>query len=534
MKVMYFSVQCRETYMIAEEPGVSYITSFVRAGGHDCQLYSFYFSQIDYDRIAKFSPQFIGMPIYDANARSILELCKVLKNKFPSTYLCLGGYYATEHYDSILVENPYVDFVVRGEGEKRELQLINALEVGGELDRIDGLVYRNKGVVKINHFNSNDLIDLSLSPQMDRATLEEYVLPEAVMSTTRGCLRNCAFCNSKYFWKKWRGRTAKQVIDEIKEIHSKYNIAKFVFYDNSFEDDNSRDHYRCQQIADNLIELNLPIIYSISLRAESFKDYRMIDKLVRSGVYSVFIGIEAGNEADLKLYRKTATLTENALALRACKENEIFAETGFICINPYSTLDTLRQNVDFIHASQLGADFKCFTNKFKKYNGTFLNDRLIKDDMVTDNDDCYGYRFMTNEAIQYDRAIKMLNVQSVEDKLTFWNRSYLRSLFALLIFAKRKGNLDLIDLTRFEINSVQRILTHISDRNVACFSDILSHIEQGMAIEQSYIDTLFCNENYSNYLVELENRSEQFRISLANYTDASYAFIIPPNNYVIT
>ena len=62
----------------------------------------------------------------------------------------------------------------------------------------------------------------------------------------------------------------------------------------------------------------------------------------------------------------------------------------------------------------------------------------------------------------------------------------------------------------------------------------LSHIEQGMAIEQSYIDTLFSNENYSNYLVELENRSEHFKISLANYTDASYAFIIPPNNYIIT
>ena len=103
----------------------------------------------------------------------------------------------------------------------------------------------------------------------------------------------------------------------------------------------------------------------------------MIDKLVRSGVYSVFIGIEAGNEADLKLYRKTATLTENALALRACKENEIFAETGFICINPYSTLDTLRQNVDFIHVTQLGADFKCFTNKFKKYKIISIFDHNI-------------------------------------------------------------------------------------------------------------------------------------------------------------
>ena len=261
MRAMFFSIQCRESYMIAEEPGVSYITSYVRAGGHDCQLYSFYFSQIDYDRILKFAPQFIGIPIYDANAGSIFKLCKILKAKLPETFICLGGYYATEQYDTILKDNLCVDFVVRGEGEDRELQLINALESGGGLDKIDGLVYRDNGEIRINPYNGNNFIDLSLSPKMDRSTLEEYILPEAVMSTTRGCLRNCAFCNSKYFWKKWRGRTANQVVEEMSEIYRKYHINKFVFYDNSFEDDNTVDHIRCRKIARSLIELNLPIIY---------------------------------------------------------------------------------------------------------------------------------------------------------------------------------------------------------------------------------------------------------------------------------
>lgn len=62
--------------------------------------------------------------------------------------------------------------------------------------------------------------------------MEEFQFTTAIMSTSRGCTRNCSFCSSPDFWRQrkvcWRGRSPENIADEIELIVEKYNIHNFV------------------------------------------------------------------------------------------------------------------------------------------------------------------------------------------------------------------------------------------------------------------------------------------------------------------
>ena len=60
------------------------------------------------------------------------------------------------------------------------------------------------------------------------------------------------------------------------------------------------------------------------------------------------MGVESGNDDDLRLYNKRATVQDNHKILDLLRRVNIEAKWGFIMLNPYSTQDKLRQNYDFL------------------------------------------------------------------------------------------------------------------------------------------------------------------------------------------
>jgi anaerobic magnesium-protoporphyrin IX monomethyl ester cyclase len=154
----------------------------------------------------------------------------------------------------------------------------------------------------------------------------------ASIFTSRGCTRNCSFCLSRDFWKKWRGRNPELVAAEINEIVEKTNIRRFIFQDNSFEDPGF-DKERMKNIAHFIKQLPKKITFYTMMRAEAYKvlDTETIEDLKEAGWASVLLGIEAGNDADLKLFNKTATLDDNYKSIRYFRNNGIRPYIGFMC-----------------------------------------------------------------------------------------------------------------------------------------------------------------------------------------------------------
>ena len=73
--------------------------------------------------IYKENPDVIGFSCYIWNMGIISELVENLKKILPKTIIILGGPEVSYESEEVLIENPYADIIIRGEGEITFLEL---------------------------------------------------------------------------------------------------------------------------------------------------------------------------------------------------------------------------------------------------------------------------------------------------------------------------------------------------------------------------------------------------------------------------
>src|SRR5258705_109511 len=66
---------------------------------------------------------------------------RAVRAALPHVPIVWGGYFPTQHAETVL-RAPYVDFVVRSQGEQSLLQLIQALRTRSSLDGVGGLSWK--------------------------------------------------------------------------------------------------------------------------------------------------------------------------------------------------------------------------------------------------------------------------------------------------------------------------------------------------------------------------------------------------------
>src|SRR6185295_2853946 len=146
------------------------------------------------------------------------------------------------------------------------------------------------------------------------------------ISTSRGCVARCAFCSAPHVGnrvqagKAWRGRSVGSVRDELGELVDRYGYRTFDFVDSTFEDPDGGaiGKARIAAIANGIIERDLDIYYNCCMRAENWSDddRELLELLARSGLEKVNVGIESGNEWELRLWDKRATVDDNIRMIR--------------------------------------------------------------------------------------------------------------------------------------------------------------------------------------------------------------------------
>lgn len=260
---------------------------------------------------------------------------------------------------------------------------------------LKGLVYRHSDKIVVND-EQNLIEDLNLLPFPARDILIQNKNKVAMISTSRGCLAKCSFCANQLFWKKWRGRNAKSIVDEIELLMTDFDITLFNFTDASFEDPD-KDCTRLRSIAEEIVKRGLKVSYMADFRAEFHKkaDDELMKLLVKSGLSGVCIGIESGNEFDLKLYGKVATIEDNIKALELFKEYDIEVLHGFINFNPYSTFERLRKNIEFMERYNFANNIDFVINRYRMFKGARLYDKVKKEGLlVGDTFNETGYQFI--------------------------------------------------------------------------------------------------------------------------------------------
>jgi len=359
-------------------------------------------------------PQIVGITCTTPLYSNALEIAKIAKDA--GAKVALGGIHPTIKPKEC-IENPEIDFLIMGEGEKTFLEISNAVvskkDSPKELEKIRGIVFKKNGKPVYNKPRPLiDNLDELPFPARHLFKQQKYTYPAAQYSPTipimasRGCPGQCTYCCTKnVFGLRYRTRSVENVIAEIEEVIEKYGAREIHIWDDNFAVNKKYLLEFCRKIKEKGIHKKVVFAVPQGLRVDQV-DEESLRALKSINVYSVGFGVESGNQKILDLAKKGITLEQSRKAIALAKKTG-FEVWAFFILGLYGdTRETMRQTIDF--AKELDPDFAKFLI-LKPFPGTEVFEQLDRENLVIEKDyDKYGL---------YERPIHRLKQASPDDIL---------------------------------------------------------------------------------------------------------------------
>lgn len=383
----------------SEPIGLCYIGAVLRKAGFEVKI----FQQINesnqelINQVEKYNPQIIGFSSMTYNFMNTLVLAKEFKKLNPNIKIVIGGIHVTNNQDCMRYN--FIDSIVMGEGENTFFELVNYFMNNGDFTKIQAVAsYDDKKIGKIIITEPRERIknlDSLPFPLRDGLRIGEscyarlspsYPSREmgqrrASIQTARGCLGNCAFCNSPGSWRRqWIGRSAKNVVDEIEFLITDYQINYLEIRDENFAF--NREH--AMNICKELITrgLNQKIHWYAQCRVDGLMinnrvDRELLQTFKEAGMFEIELGIESGNQQILNSISKGITLKQVREVVNACHKIGLAIHGLFILGLPGENEKTINKTLYFMKALNFDRIRISFSTPFE---GT----RLFAD--LSDND----------------------------------------------------------------------------------------------------------------------------------------------------
>src|SRR3989344_5171134 len=156
--------------------GILYIAAKLLENGHKVQVLDG--SKKDFltinKELDKFQPDIIGMNVLTFLWNKVKSWAPELKQRFPDSFIVIGGTHATVAKEKSLEECQDIDGVILGEAEFILADLADALEKNQPLDNVKSFIYREHGKIKINSEHYERITDLDKIPFPARHLIDIY------------------------------------------------------------------------------------------------------------------------------------------------------------------------------------------------------------------------------------------------------------------------------------------------------------------------------------------------------------------------
>jgi radical SAM superfamily enzyme YgiQ (UPF0313 family) len=201
-------------------------------------FHQYYHFGADFKTIAKEvageKPDIVGISsLFSPYYREVLHCAKEIK-KIISVPVIAGGSHVSAAPVSIL-QSPFIDFIIRGEGEKPLVEFLKRWPEKNNVHRIPGLGFKEGKNLILNPVGDNFIFPDLPFPDLSDLETKKYLFegrPLCFITCSRGCPHNCGFCSVHATFGKYIRRSTESVIEEI---HQRYKEGYRVF---DFEDDN--------------------------------------------------------------------------------------------------------------------------------------------------------------------------------------------------------------------------------------------------------------------------------------------------------
>jgi len=339
-------------------------------------------------RIADYEPILCGITFMTDQTEIVRNLVARLKERHPKTKFVAGGI----HVSVLPLEARTIgfDFGVVGEGEETLVQLLSAIRTGSSTDNIEGL-WTDESQFKprklIEDLDSLPLPAWELAPvhkyrvsQPDlRYTLESGVC--LTISTSRGCLYNCAFCASHgVYGRSHRTRSPRHVADEIEMLYRKYEVKKFFLVDESILDNAER----AETFAEEILKRGLKIQFASSARvSDPGVNIETLAKMRKAGMVRVDFGVESGSQRILNDIRKGITVRQIVNAHKIAHEAGMRTTSLMITGHLEEDWEDAFDSLELV--ARLETDYPEF-GPMTPYPGTEAYSKAFKEGWIRDND----------------------------------------------------------------------------------------------------------------------------------------------------
>ena len=147
--------------------------------------------------------------------------------------------------------------------------------------------------------------------------------------TSRGCPYPCKFCivpelNNR----KWRYRTAKNIVDEIEYFKNNYSVNEFHVEDLNPTVNDKRTREICNEIINRKLKIHWKICAGTKI--ESIKNEETIDLMQKSGCRYISISPESGSKNVMKSINKPFNLKHANRIIKRMNDKNIFSQACFV------------------------------------------------------------------------------------------------------------------------------------------------------------------------------------------------------------
>ncbi|MBS3117915.1 radical SAM protein [Candidatus Woesearchaeota archaeon] len=415
--------------------GIGYIGAVLERTGHtvnfvDGQVEQNFYHTLE-RTISSFKPGLVGLTGLTVNIQQVKEVALFLKRHYPNLPLVFGGPHARLISPSKILDHiSQFDAVTKGEAEFTFLEVVDCYASGRSLDGVLGIAFRSGSEVIENAdrplvyklddipFPARHLFDFS---KYRPSPKEHKRLPGASIMTSRGCPYRCTFCLIGKFQKQYRMHSARYVVDEIKELVSKYGINDIFIRDDMF----TLSQERVKEICQLLISEGVDITFSCLGRADNIK-LETLEWMKRAGCWRFMIGIESGNQDLLDILHKDITLDQVRTCVRMCRQVGIQVDGFFMFGIPGETKEKALQTISF--AKSLGLDYAQFYLA-TPYPGTDLREMCEEHGTFNAVEDEWGRlnQFGDENPIYVPNGMNGAELKALQRKA--WRSFYLRPSF---------------------------------------------------------------------------------------------------------
>ncbi|MBI4588448.1 MAG: B12-binding domain-containing radical SAM protein [Candidatus Rokubacteria bacterium] len=310
------------------------LATIMRAKGYDVRVYIEDIHPIDMAEVM--SADLVAISAITSTAPQSYRLADKVREA--GIIAVLGGTHVTFLPDEALA---HADYVVREEGEFAFQELVDAIQSGDGLEKIQNLSFIKDGR-GLHNPERPKIANLDVNPIPDYGLITGWK-PGGVVSiaTSRGCPFSCTFCSVPgMYGHAFRTHSLDRVLEELR-IHRE---TLYTFFADDIFTANKK---RVKELLSRMIKAGLTPEWGAQVRTETVDDPELLQLMRDSNCFNVYVGFESINPRTLKLFQKKQDLAKIERAIERFHSHKIRIHGMFVVGSDEDDVETIDATAAF-------------------------------------------------------------------------------------------------------------------------------------------------------------------------------------------